>query len=91
MKPQRKGGGYNYYGNNLADKLRENCTINEQAIKLDPSLSEFILMERLFPPQQRAILLRNSKVEGSGMTVSELGRFGTILATEDSEIVHNEY
>jgi glutathione synthase len=91
LKPQREGGGYNYYGKNLAEKIRENCTINEQTIELDPSLSEFILMERLFPPQQRAILLRNGQVEGSGMTISELGCFGTILATEDSEIVHNEY
>jgi glutathione synthase len=91
LKPQREGGGYNYYGKNLADKLRENCTTNEQTIELDPSLSEFILMERLFPPQQRAILLRNGQVEGSGMTISELGCFGTILATEDAEIVHNEY
>ena len=93
LKPQREGGGYNYYGQNLAEKLKENCTIVEesQEVRLNPALSEFILMERLFPPQQCAILLRNGKVEGSGMTISELGCFGTILATEDAQVVHNEY
>ncbi|KAL7477295.1 hypothetical protein ACHAW6_003105 [Cyclotella cf. meneghiniana] len=97
LKPQREGGGYNYYGKNLADKLRENCTIvenygdEEKEVQLAAALSEFILMERLFPPQQRAILLRNGQVEGTGMTISELGCFGAIVATKDSEIVHNDY
>jgi len=94
LKPQREGGGYNYYGNNLADKLKENCTIiegEEKELQLNQALSEFILMERLFPPQQRAILLRNGQVEGAGMTISELGCFGTIVSTWDSQIVHNDY
>lgn len=91
LKPQREGGGYNYYGKNLADKLSENCVIAEHDIQLSAALSEFILMERLFPPQQRAILLRNGQVEGTGMTISELGCFGTIVATSDADIVFNDY
>lgn len=94
LKPQREGGGYNYYGSDLAAKLRENCTVTDDGgdVELDPALSEFILMERLFPPQQRAVLLRGGKVEGTGMTISELGCFGTIVATGDEgEVVHNEY
>jgi glutathione synthase len=91
LKPQREGGGYNYYGKNLADKLSENCVIAEHDVQLSAALSEFILMERLFPPQQRAILLRNGQVEGTGMTISELGCFGTIVATSDADIVFNDY
>ena len=97
LKPQREGGGYNYYGKDLSDKLKENCTIaeeenGEKTVTLSPTLSEFILMERLFPPQQRAILLRNGQVEGTGMTISELGCFGTIVASgEEGNVVHNEY
>ena len=91
LKPQREGGGYNYYGKNLADKLQENCSITGEDVQLDSALSEFILMERLFPPQQRAILLRNGQVEGTGMTISELGCFGGILVTEDSHVVYNDY
>mmetsp|Transcript_16324 Transcript_16324/g.26815 ORF Transcript_16324/g.26815 Transcript_16324/m.26815 type:complete len:279 (+) Transcript_16324:634-1470(+) len=97
LKPQREGGGYNYYGENLANKLKENCTItvdddgNNNDVTLSPDLSEFILMERLFPPQQRAILLRNGQVEGTGMSISELGCFGAIVSSGDGEVVHNEY
>lgn len=109
LKPQREGGGYNFYGMDMAKKLRENCDAgvnNEESIALGPALSEFILMERLFPPQQNAILLRNGKVEGHGMTISELGCFGAIVTSGDDEgdlkeeeggnveegkIVHNEY
>ena len=113
LKPQREGGGYNFYGMDMAKKLRENCDIiggvdnDESSIVLGPALSEFILMERLFPPQQNAILLRNGKVEGYGMTISELGCFGTIVTSgdddecdldeegggnvEEGKIVHNEY
>jgi glutathione synthase len=108
LKPQREGGGYNFYGMDMANKLRENCNIigEEDEIVLGPALSEFILMERLFPPQQNAILLRNGKVEGYGMTISELGCFGTIVTSgdegdlkeeggggneEEGKIIHNEY
>ena len=96
LKPQREGGGYNYYGENLANKLKENCTITvdddgNNDVTLSPDLSEFILMERLFPPQQRAILLRNGQVEGTGMSISELGCFGAIVSSGDGEVVHNEY
>jgi len=96
LKPQREGGGYNYYGDNLANKLKENCTITvdddgNKDVTLSPDLSEFILMERLFPPQQRAILLRNGQVEGTGMSISELGCFGAIVTSGDGEVVHNEY
>ena len=76
----------------MAQKLRENCSISDDGeVSLGPALSEFILMERLFPPQQRAILMRNGRVEGVGMTISELGCFGAIVALGDGVIVHNEY
>ena len=95
LKPQREGGGYNFYGEDMARKLRENCSVGDGGgagdVALGPALSEFILMERLFPPQQRAVLLRNGRVEGEGMTISELGCFGTIVASGDGEVVHNEY
>lgn len=97
LKPQREGGGYNYYGEILANKLAENCTISvgddgsNKEVTLSPTLSEFILMERLSPPQQRAILLRNGQVEGTGMSISELGCFGAIVTSGDGEVIHNEY
>jgi glutathione synthase len=91
LKPQREGGGYNFYGERLLAKLKENVKNTDSDIGLSPSLGEFILMERLFPPVQKAILLRAGKVEGSGDTISELGCFATVVASTDGTILHNEY
>ena len=91
LKPQREGGGYNFYGERLFDKLSANVEKSESDLELAPVLGEFILMERLFPPLQKAILLRSGKVEGSGDTISELGCFATIVASSDGDIIHNEY
>ena len=91
LKPQREGGGYNFYGDQLAAKLKDNVKESDSDVELAPLLGEFILMERLFPPLQRAILLRSGKVEGSGDTISELGCFACIVATADGQLLHNEY
>lgn len=93
LKPQREGGGYNYYGQQLANKLRDNITLNDNGDidTISADLAEFILMERIFPPHQNAILLRSGKIEGSGESISELGCFGCILSTCQGEIVHNKY
>ncbi|EJK73808.1 hypothetical protein THAOC_04546 [Thalassiosira oceanica] len=95
LKPQREGGGNNYYGREMVDVLSANCTLtgdgDDAAVELSAGLGEFILMERLFPPQQLAVLLRNGRVEGSGMSISELGCFGTVVADGEGGVVHNEY
>ena len=88
LKPQREGGGYNFYSDRLATKLRENVS---KDLILSNELAEFILMERLFPPKQMAYLLRSGKVEGYGESISELGCFGTIVSSDDGEVLHNEY
>jgi len=92
LKPQREGGGYNFYGDELAAKLKENVKRNaDGSPKLSEKLGEFILMQRLFPPQQRAVLLRGGKVEGSGDSISELGCFGTLVVDGEGTVVHNNY
>ena len=56
LKPQREGGGYNFYGDQLLEKMQQNVTRTETGtLVLDKSLGEYILMERLFPPRQEAI------------------------------------
>jgi glutathione synthetase len=93
LKPQREGGGYNFYGTELKEKLQENIKKRSEdgTLKLGEKLAEYILMQRLFPPQQRAVLLRAGKVEGSGDSVSELGCYGTVVVDSKGEVVHNEY
>jgi glutathione synthase len=79
LKPQREGGGYNFYGEQLKQKLAKNTSrgSEEGSLMLGEKLAEYTLMQRLFPPQQRAVLLRGGRVEGSGDSVSELGCYGT--------------
>ncbi|CAJ1935400.1 unnamed protein product [Cylindrotheca closterium] len=92
LKPQREGGGYNFYGAQLKEKLEKNTSEgSDGSLKLSENLAEYILMQRLFPPQQRAILLRGGKVEGSGDSISELGCYGTVVVDPVGEVVHNEY
>ena len=95
LKPQREGGGNNYYGKEMVDVLSSNCTVKGEGdgakIELGPGLGEYILMERLFPPEQTAVLLRNGRIEGSGPSISELGCFGTVVADGTGGVVHNEY
>jgi len=92
LKPQREGGGYNFYGEQLLEKLKANVKKDETGkLILDEKLGEYILMERLFPPTQHAILLRAGNVEASGDSVSELGCYGTILCDADGKVLHNEY
>jgi len=92
LKPQREGGGYNFYGTDVADKLRPHVRIRDDGkVTLGEELGEYILMERIFPPLQTAVLLRAGKVEGIGDTLSELGIYGCIFTTHDGKVLHNEY
>jgi len=91
LKPQREGGGDNYYGKILANKLAENVVIEDNVVHLKDIWAQFILMERLFPPQQLAILLRSGVVEGTGLSISESGCFGTLVIRYDGEVLLNEY
>jgi len=94
LKPQREGGGYNFYGDDLAKKLKENVVSrggDNDDLTLSDELAEFILMQRLFPPQQTAILMRGGKVQGQGDSISELGAFGTLVVDSHGTVVHNHY
>jgi glutathione synthetase len=92
LKPQREGGGYNFYGDKLFEKLRANTSTGDDgSLKLGEKLAEYILMQRLFPPQQKAILLRGGRVEGTGDSISELGCYGTLVVDANGKVALNEY
>uniref|UniRef100_M4BE13 Glutathione synthetase n=1 Tax=Hyaloperonospora arabidopsidis (strain Emoy2) TaxID=559515 RepID=M4BE13_HYAAE len=62
LKPQREGGGNNLYGDEVASAIQS----------MSPAeLESYILMERIFPNENPAILVRNSATS-SGPTISEL-------------------
>ena len=51
LKTQREGGGNNYFGKDIADKLEET-----------EKLVNYSLMRRIFPVEFESICLRNNKV-----------------------------
>jgi glutathione synthase len=70
LKPQREGGGNNLFDLELVQALRRSTVRERQA---------YILMERILPISHPAWLVREGTAE-EAMCVSEIGRFGTLLA-----------
>jgi hypothetical protein len=69
LKPQREGGGNNFYKQEMTRRLRDMPA---------EELSAFILMERICPLPQPAAMLRMGRVLQCP-TVCELGVFGLVL------------
>ncbi|MGL5832706.1 MAG: glutathione synthase, partial [Waterburya sp.] len=73
LKPQREGGVFNLYG----EELRQ-CLTNLQA----GEGNAYILMERLYPPVSQGYGLREGKL-WQGQVVHELGQYGVLVAQGD--------
>lgn len=102
LKPQREGGGNNYYGDEIKDILtgmlnkREDILVQEHGDKYDKDL--YITMELLKPPTTENVII-NAKTEqhnflngneiSSSDINSELGIYGVIVRTQD-KVVLNE-
>lgn len=70
LKPQREGGGNNYFGREISDKLAE-MNPEEQ--------NSYILMDKIEAETQPAILVVNGHTETLNC-VSEIGRYGICFA-----------
>jgi glutathione synthase len=70
LKPQREGGGNNYFGKDIPKKITEMKREEQDA---------YILMEKIKAKTHEAILVVNGKVE-KHTSVSEIGRFGICFA-----------
>lgn len=74
LKPQREGGGFNLYGEQMRDCLTT----------LPPhEYPAYILMERIRPAVQPGWALRGGEL-WQGDTVSEIGMFGVLLGSQDT-------
>ena len=76
LKPQREGGGNNLYGEALRAQLAKFTP--DAPIGSDGDLSSFILMQRILPPVNRTLCLRNGEMQELE-TLSELGIYGGYL------------
>lgn len=78
VKPQREGGGNNLYGDEVAHAMQT----------FSPTeLESYILMARIFPKENPAVLVRNN-VTAAGGTISELGMYITSLFDDGEEILN---
>lgn len=77
LKPQREGGGNNFYGDEIPKALGD--------IKDGVQRSAWILMDRIVPPTIQGYVIRSgtSKLDVSDC-VSELGIFGIIIDNADN-------
>ena len=82
LKPQREGGGNNLYGDDLSNYLNKH--------KGDKVLSEYILMQRIFPKVMNTFFLRNSEIKLLP-SINELGIYGTFLGDGSSKPLINTY
>ncbi|KAK1751654.1 hypothetical protein QBC47DRAFT_390655 [Echria macrotheca] len=83
MKPQREGGGNNFYRGAIPEHLK---TIPEE------HWGSYILMELITPPPVANIILRNGKLEQGGV-ICELGIYGACVwdqADKDRKLIYNE-
>ena len=54
LKPQKEGGGNNFYGNDMRDKLLK--------IGEEPELKTYLIMKKINPPNIKAYHIRNGKL-----------------------------
>jgi glutathione synthase len=81
LKPQREGGGNNFYRSSIPPYL--------ESIP-DSHWRSYILMELITPPPVTNIILRNGQLEQGGV-ICELGRYGACIWNQDTrEILYNE-
>lgn len=78
LKPQREGGGFNLYGEDIRQ-----CLTNIQA----QERNAYILMERLYPPISSEWGLRNGEI-WQGQVVHEIGQFGVLVARGDQVLIN---
>ena len=79
LKPQREGGGNNYYGEEMVKVLKK-MKENEWAA--------FILMELIISKPFDSTIVRNNELF-SGQCISELGIYSGFIANQKKEIVLN--
>lgn len=70
LKPQREGGGHNYYNDQVRDAL-----IHLSA----DELQSFVLMERIRPHPRITSIIKNNHLFENVSTISELGIYGVVL------------
>lgn len=83
LKPQREGGGNNFFGQDVINLLQG----YEHDEEVQKQMKGFILMERIKPTPVKNLLARAGQVQEID-TISELGIFGVFLGTSSGVLIN---
>ncbi|XP_011048922.1 PREDICTED: glutathione synthetase, chloroplastic-like [Populus euphratica] len=83
MKPQREGGGNNFYGDDVRTNL---VRLQKEGTQEDAA---YILMQRIFPTVSPTILVREG-ICHKDHAISELGVYGAYLRNKEKVIVNEQ-
>jgi hypothetical protein len=85
LKPQREGGGNNYFDADILSLL------DNQLLDNPTERAQYVLMERIHPPRTTNYILRNSQLTRVNNLVSELGIYSVFLKKvgQDSFLLNN--
>lgn len=81
LKPQREGGGNNFYGSEILEKFNVSNSNSE--------LKSYILMKKIHSLPRIGFLLKQKELKTSGV-ISELGIYSFLIA-DDKNILENRY
>ena len=77
VKPQKEGGGNNFYDQEAADLLKK-FTAKDIEEKEFESMKQFMIMERINPPMIKAWMLKDGTINEVD-SLSELGLYSFVL------------
>ena len=80
LKPQKEGGGNNFFDEELKQKLQ----ILKAKEATDPALDTLLIMERIRPPMIPAFLVHNGELKREN-SMSEFGFFSAVLTRNGPE------
>lgn len=85
LKPQKEGGGYNYYGKDILEFIPKDFMEGER----HQILKESIIMERIFPPHFESFIIHENKLKVAEC-VSEFSIYGIILSNGENVYLINK-
>lgn len=77
VKPQKEGGGNNYYNEDILDILPPEDDVSD----VGPVLKHAMIMERINPPEQQTLIIADNKLKTQNC-ISEISVYGIILSDE---------
>ncbi|TNV79883.1 hypothetical protein FGO68_gene7423 [Halteria grandinella] len=88
IKPQKEGGGNNFYGFAVKEML-EKAHSSPESLE---NLKQYLIMERIYPPEIPAHMVREGRLLSSSATLQEMGIYSSLfINVSEGAIPINEH